>query len=94
MSKKRRGRDTGFLPFLLLAVLFILGGVTMEVKNQVAVGFSSRTKQFTAVGGYLLIFIGSVFLIVSYYSLSPNSKIREFFEGRISVRNRNKRSKQ
>jgi hypothetical protein len=93
MSRRKESRNNGFFPVLILALLFIVGGVAMLVKDQVAVGINSRTTQFSAVGGFLLIFIGIIFLIVSYYSLSPNSKIREFFEGEIIIKKSKKRNK-
>ena len=73
---------TDVLATLILAVLFIVGGIIMLVKDLVAVGIN-RALQFSAVGGYLLILVGLVFLLVTYFSLSPFSKIRQFFEGGI-----------
>lgn len=68
---------------LILSLLFIAMGVTMIAKNLVAVGINSRTLQPSGFGGALLILIGIIFLIVSYFSLSPFSKIRQFFEGKV-----------
>lgn len=69
------------LPTLLLGVCSLTGGIVMIAKDLVAIGID-RTLQKTGFGGYLPILIGIVFLIVTYYSLSPFSKVREFFEKR------------
>lgn len=78
------------LPTLSLAILFVTLGIIMAIKNQVVVGINSRTMQFSAVGGYLLIFVGIIFLAVSYFSLSPFGKIRRFFEGVAKKHGKNK----
>lgn len=88
---KHKTKFMDFFPTLLLAVIFILSGVFMIVNNVVAVGINSRTLQSSAIGGWLLIFIGLIFLVVTYYSFSPFSKIRNLFEHRKkSTRNNTK----
>jgi hypothetical protein len=69
------------LPTLLLGVFSLIWGIVMIAKDLVAIGIN-RTLQKTGFGGCLPILIGIVFLIVTYYSLSPYSRIREFFEKR------------
>jgi hypothetical protein len=66
-------------PTLLLALLFIAAGVIMIANNMVAVGINSRTLQRSGLGGGLLIFVGLIFLVVTYYSFSPFSKFRNLF---------------
>lgn len=78
MSHKTKISDV--LPTLVFAIGFITWGVVMIVKDQVAVGTNSRTLQTTGFGGHLLILIGVVFLYVTYFALSPYSRIRRFFE--------------
>ena len=75
-------------PTLFLALVFIVTGVVMIVNDLVAVGINSRTLQRSGLGGWLLIFIGFIFLVVTYYSFSPFSKIRNLFEHRKKNRNK------
>lgn len=63
----------------LLGAISIVTGVVMVINHIVVAGINSRTLQYSGFGGYLLILVGVIFLIVSYYSLSPFSKIRRFF---------------
>lgn len=77
------------------AVPFISWGLVMIVKDLAAIGINSRSKSLSGFDGYLLIFIGCIFLIVGYYGLSPYSKVRQFIEGgyRRKKKNRKKKSK-
>ncbi len=52
----------------------------------VAVGINSRTLQRSGLGGGLLIFVGLIFLIVTYYSFSPFGKIRNLFQHRHKMK--------
>lgn len=61
---------------LAVSVLFILMGGAMIVKGLVAYGVNSRTLKMSGLGGHLFILVGVIFLIVTYYSLSPFSRIR------------------
>jgi hypothetical protein len=67
--------------FLTLALQCIIGGIIMISKDLVAVGVNSRTLSVSGFGGHLLILGGCIFLVVAYYTLSPFSKIRSYFEG-------------
>ena len=71
-----------YIPTLLGAILFIVWGIIMLVNDWVGVGAHYLTQQPTAGGGWLLILIGVILLVISYSSLSPFSKIRKFFEDR------------
>lgn len=73
MAKKNNNL---FLFPLAVSVLFILMGGAMVVKGLVAYGVNSRTLKMSGLGGHLFILIGVIFLIVTYYSLSPFSRIR------------------
>lgn len=86
---KYKTKFMDFFPTLLSSVIFILSGVVMIVNNTVAVGVNSRTLQSSGFGGWLLIFIGLIFLVVTYNSISPFSKIRNLFESQ----KKNNRSK-
>jgi len=68
------------LAILTLSILFIGGGIVMIAKNLIGVGINSRTLHVSAINGYVLVFIGVIFLLVAYYSLSPFGKIRGFIE--------------
>lgn len=86
-----KGKDDtiGTISLFLLAIIFILWGIKMIATNLVAVGINSRTLFLSGFGGEYLILIGSIFLVVAYYSLSPLGRIRQFFEG--SYKHRKKR---
>lgn len=71
-----------YIPTLVGGVLLIIWGIIMLVNDLVGYGVHYLTQQFTAGGGWLLILIGLILLGVSYFSLSPFSKIRKFFEGK------------
>ena len=73
MAKKNNNL---FLFPLAVSVLFILMGGAMVVKGLVAYGVNSRTLKMSGLGGHLFILVGVIFLIVTYYSLSPFSRIR------------------
>lgn len=55
----------------------------MIAKNLYAYNVRARYGSYSATGGHLIILVGIIFLIVSYFSLSPFSKIRKFFEGGV-----------
>ena len=88
MAKKKNNL---FIFPLILSVLFVLLGSAMLTKELTAYGFNTRTLKLSGLGGHLLILIGIIFLIVSYYSLSPFGRIRNFNFTRFN-RKRKKRS--
>lgn len=71
-----------FLPIALMICFLIY----MLVRGLAVAGVSGRALQKTGFGGHLVIFLGVVFLVVAYYSLSPFSKVRRFFEGGLKRR--------
>ena len=79
---KHKTKFMDVFPTLLFALIFIAAGVVMIVNKLVAVGINSRTLQRSGLGGWLLIFIGLISLVVTYYSFSPFSKVRNLFEHR------------
>ena len=89
--KKTKGSNSDLFVSLTFALLFIMGGIIMITKDLVAFGLNSRTQMPSGFGGHLLILIGSIFLVVSYYCLSPFGKIRRFFEGGIEKGKKNKK---
>jgi len=64
---------------LTLGIGFLIIGIAMITNDLVAVGIN-RTMQESGFGGYLLLLIGIVFIVVTYFSLSPFSRIRKFLE--------------
>ncbi len=44
-------------------------------------GHHYLTLQHKVVGGVVIIFVGIIAFVVGYFSLSPFSKFRRFFEG-------------
>jgi|GEM_PF-3402733 len=79
--KNYKGNGLVFL-FLITGVLLISTGALMLFFDIVNVGRSLLTQQQGTIGGTIVIFAGLLILIVGYFSLSPFSKIREFFEGK------------
>lgn len=88
-----KGSKGDFIGSLAYALLFIIGGIIMIAKDLVAFGVNSRTQMLSGFGGHLLILIGSIFMVVAYYSLSPFSRIRRFFEGGLENEKKNKKDK-
>lgn len=87
MSKmKPRIKISTVLFQFAIAIVFIGSGIFMLIRNLVIGGVYARTNQITGFGGWFLILFGLVFLVVAYFSLSPFSPIREFFEGDKSKR--------
>ena len=74
MSKKNFNHL--FLTLLTVSILLLLTGGVMLVKNLSVYGINRRTLMVSGYGGHLIILIGIIFLIVSYHSLSPFSKVR------------------
>ena len=71
-----RKNDTLFLmPFIASVVCFFMGA-RMIANGLVAMGVNSRTKMISGFGGHLSILIGIIGLVVTYYSISPFSKLR------------------
>ena len=69
-----------FLGFFLISILLILIGIYLLINNNAIIG-TKRNLELNVVGGPLIIFVGLIFLYVSYHSLSPFGKFRRFFEG-------------
>jgi len=65
----------------IIGTLLIVTGVVMLVFDIVKVGRHYLTQQKGTIGGTIVILLGFLTGIVGYFSLSPFSKIREFFEG-------------
>lgn len=74
MSKK--GINYLSITLLIVSSLLLLMGGIMLVKNLSAYGVNRRTLMVSGYGGHLLILFGIISFIVTYYSLSPFSKIR------------------
>jgi len=62
------------------AISSISYGIWMITNNKVGYGTHRLTLQQTGSGGELLILIGVVFLIVTYFTLSPFNPIRKFLD--------------
>lgn len=65
-----------FIILLIVSIMLLLLGGLMIVKNISVYGTNRRTLMVSGYGGHLLILIGIISLIVTYYSLSPFSKVR------------------
>jgi choline-glycine betaine transporter len=69
-----------FINTLVAAFICLVSGIWMLVNNKVAVGIHSRTFSASGYGGHFLILASLIFFVVAYFTLSPFSKIRRFFE--------------
>lgn len=78
---KPRHKVADILLGFIIAAIFLCAGLFMLIRNLVASGVNSRNNQFTGFDGWFLLLFGIIFLAVSYFSLSPFSPMREFFEG-------------
>ena len=74
--------------YFVVSILLVATGLIMLAFDITKVGSHYLTQQKSAIGGYIVIFIGLVGLLVGYYSLSPLGKIRSFFEGSVKTKKR------
>jgi len=72
---KNYNKNLYVYPLIVSILLVILGGL-MLMYNLSVYGVNLRTHMVSGFGGHLLILIGIISLIVTYYSFSPFSKIR------------------
>jgi hypothetical protein len=93
-SKKEEQKDKRgawvYLPTLMLSILFIGFGLYLTINSLIVVGTFSRTMQPTAKGGGIYILVGLIFLVVTYFSISPFSRVRQFIEGKTRIKKRRK----
>lgn len=89
-DEKNKSESKDYPIGLIFGILFIAIGLAWVIKGFYGVGISSWTMKYTATGGELFIFVGLIFLYVSYHSISPYSKYRKFFEGRKKRKNGNR----
>jgi hypothetical protein len=61
-------------------LVFMYMGIKMIIKDLHFIGINSRTLQETGFGGYLLLVIGAISIVVGYYALSPYSWLRQLFK--------------
>ena len=82
-----------YFPILLLAVVFISLGIIMIANDLYGVGFREEYNSYSAISGHYLVLAGVLFLIITYFCLSPFNKIRMFVEGglRKRVKSKNRR---
>lgn len=78
MTKEKISSTT--LSVLLFALFFTVWGITMLVRDIQVIGYRARYGQYSVLGGPILILIGAIFWYVTYQTLSPFSRIRQFFE--------------
>lgn len=90
-SDQQKKINWNTLALLLSAIASFIIALYLILGNLVATGSNLRGLQPTAKGGEYFIFIGLFFLIATYYSLSPFSRLRQFIEGK--TRTRKKKSK-
>ncbi|WKV11493.1 hypothetical protein [Marivirga harenae] len=75
-----RNKFSGAIYFIIGSLLLV-AGIIMLVFDITKVGNHYLTQQQSAVGGFFVIFVSLIILIIGYFCLSPFSKIREFIEG-------------
>ena len=86
--KQKEGRIWTTLAMLLLSLSFIGVGLYLLINNLIIVGTDARYPQPTANGGGLFLVVGLIFLIVTYFNLSPFSRVRKLIEGNTRFRRR------
>ncbi|MCH7401071.1 hypothetical protein ACFOUP_01800 [Belliella kenyensis] len=74
-----------YLSILIIAIFMIAYGIFMLVNKIHVIGIK-RNLDPNVVGGASLIFVGIIFLVVYYHSLSPYVGIRRFLEERKTKR--------
>jgi hypothetical protein len=74
MSKK--GSNHLFIILLTVSILILLTGGVMLVNHLSVYGINRRTLMVSGYSGHLIILVGIISLIVTYYSASPFSKVR------------------
>jgi hypothetical protein len=86
--EQREGAIWRYLPTLTLSLLFIGVGLYLLIGNLIIVGTDARYPQPTANGGEMFLIVGLIFLIVTYFSLSPFSRLRQCIEGKTKLKKR------
>ncbi len=80
LNQVSKERFSGAIYFIFGSLLFI-AGIIMLIFDINKLGKHYLTQQQTSVGGYFVIFVSLVSIIIGYFSLSPFNKIREYIEG-------------
>tara|TARA_R100000005_G_scaffold94915_1_gene74477 strand:- start:604 stop:876 length:273 start_codon:yes stop_codon:yes gene_type:complete len=70
------------------AIICFSFGLWMIINDKVGIGTHRLTQQPTGSGGELLILIGILFLVVTYFTLHPFSLIRKFIDNLFSRKKR------
>src|SRR5688572_12700589 len=86
--QQRAGGTWRYLPTLILSLLFIGVGLYLLMGNLIVVGTDARYPQATANGGEIFLIVGLIFLIVTYFTLSPFSRLRQLIEGKTKLKRR------
>jgi hypothetical protein len=68
----------------------MITGIIILAFDIVKAGRHYLTQQDGAIGGTIIIMLSILLFVVCYYSLSPFSKIREFFEGTSKTKDKPK----
>lgn len=90
---KSKGNLENVLVGLSFSLFFLVVGIKMIVEDKVAFGYN-RALQPSGYGGHFLILIGIIGLVATYFNLSPFGKFRQFFEGRVRVKKKDKAKKE
>ncbi len=77
-----KDRVWGLVGMIVFSLFLIGWGIYLMVSNKYAKGYDHYTQQATGSGGEYFILFGIIFGIVTYFTLSPFSKFRSFFERR------------
>ncbi len=79
MPKNQNKINNSAIALFLMALFGIIGGTVMLIENKAILG-RHRDLSLNVVDGWIILFVGLVFLVVAYFSLSPFGQIRQFFE--------------
>ena len=71
----------GDIFWFIISLLLILMGIYLIVEDKAILSRNQRFQKDTVYGGYFLIILGAIFSLVWFYTISPFSSFRKFFEG-------------
>jgi phosphotransferase system glucose/maltose/N-acetylglucosamine-specific IIC component len=84
-------KRSGEVLYLVISILLSISGLTMLIGDKAVLGIDYLTQLPSGYSGYFLILIGTIFFVIYYFTLSPFSRIRKFFEGGSKIKSKNRK---
>ena len=92
-KQKEKGTKSSWVVFAY-AIIFTGFGIYLIIRNKYTIGIDHLTQKGTATSGHYFLLFGLIFFVVAYFTLSPYSKVRGFFENRRKTKKKkNKKPK-